>query len=60
MFLVLLILFLPDIDHWEFLPSDMDARFLCFDVWWRMNYDGNGQWMGRSSRRPRADSADQV
>ena len=58
-FLVLLTVLLNDVDHWECLSDDTDAR-LRFDVWWRMNYDGNGRWMGRGSLRPQTDSADQI
>jgi len=48
-------------DHrWEGLSDDTDAQLIRFDVWWKMNCDGNGRWTGRGSRRPRADSAYQV
>ena len=60
MFLTLLTVLLTEVDHWECLSDDAVALLLRFDAWWTMNRDGNGQWMGRGSRRPRADSADQV
>ena len=58
MFLVLLTVLLTDVDHWECLSENTNTRFLRFGVWWRMNHDRNGRWMGRGPRRPRSDSAD--
>ena len=60
MFLVLLTVLLTDIDHWECLSDDTDARFLRFHVWWGMNHDGNGRWISRAPRCPRSDSEDQI
>ena len=48
------------VDHWECLSNDTVAQLLRFDGWWTMNRDENGRWIGRGSRRPRDDSADQV
>ena len=45
MFLVLLTVLLTDVDHWECLLDDTKAPLLRFDIWWRINYDGNGRWM---------------
>ena len=61
MFLALLAVLLIDADYWKCLSDDTDGQLLCFDVWWGiMNLDGNGRWMGRGARRPRADGVDQV
>ena len=61
MFLALLAVLLIDGNYLECLSDDADAQLLCFDVWWGiMNLDGNGRWMGRGARRPRADGVDQV
>ena len=60
MFLILVTVLLPDVDHWECLSDDTVALLLRFEGWWTMDRDGNGRWMGRVSRRPRADSAAQV
>ena len=48
------------VDHWECLSDDTITLLLRFDGWWTMNCDGNGPRIGRGSRRPQADSADQV
>jgi hypothetical protein len=60
MFLALLTVLLIDVDHWECLTDDTDAQLHRCDVWWRMNREENGRWMGRGSRRPRADSTGQI
>ena len=51
MFLILVTVLLPDVDHWECLSDDTVALLLRFDGWWLMNRDGNGRWMGRGFRR---------
>jgi hypothetical protein len=43
-------------DHWECLSDDRDARLLRFDVWWRINRDGNGRSSMDESRFPSSTS----
>ena len=43
MFLILVTVLLPDVDHWECLSDDAVALFLRFGGWWTMTRDGNGR-----------------
>ncbi|KIJ93500.1 hypothetical protein K443DRAFT_12816 [Laccaria amethystina LaAM-08-1] len=48
MFFALLAVLLTDVDQ-ECFSDNTDAQLLRFNVWWRMNRDGNGRWMDRAT-----------